>query len=67
MNTKIKDIKGIPNKVHYLRYAINRYTVTTQCNKTFKSNEWNYTNGEVNCPNCLLATIKKEKIIKRQL
>ena len=72
MKTKIKDIKGIscpPGKVHYLRHVTNKNTVTTQCNKAFMSNSWNYTDDEVNCPNCLLAITKREEVseIKKPL
>jgi hypothetical protein len=70
MKTKIKDIKGIscpPGKTHYLRHVTNKDTVTTQCNKAFMSNSWNYTDDEVNCPNCLLAITKREEVIRKPL
>lgn len=61
MKTKIKDIKEVKHssgKVHYLRHAADKSTVTTQCNKAFMS-EWEYTSDKVNCPFCLLAITKR--------
>lgn len=69
MVTKIKDVKGKdrpPGTVHYIRYITKNNVATTLCDETFKSVDWQCVfNEKVDCPNCLLATIKREEVIRR--
>lgn len=69
METKIKDIKGRlcpPGKVHHIRYITKNNVATTLCNEMFMPKEWEYTfNDEINCPACMLATIKRTGVIRR--
>lgn len=69
MGIRIKDVKGKncpPGKVHHIRYITKNNVATTLCDETLNSEEWEYTfNRKVNCPNCLLATIKREEVIRR--
>jgi hypothetical protein len=61
MKTKMKEANG---KVHLLRFVVGMFTATF-CDKTFKSKDLQDTDDEVNCSDCLLATIKRKEVIRR--
>jgi hypothetical protein len=69
MVTKIKDVKGKdrpPGTVHYIRYIGENNVVITLCDEVLGTDEWQDAfNEKVNCPACILATIKREEVIRK--
>lgn len=68
METKIRDMRSYcpPDKIHYIRYITKNGVATTLCDETINTKDWEYIfNSKVDCPACIIATIKREKIIKK--